>query len=57
MIAIILGAFRSSCLKKIPLRAVGHFETGVLPNVSCVVLLFIGLYDELTDAVKKQSII
>jgi uncharacterized membrane protein YgdD (TMEM256/DUF423 family) len=28
------------------------FETGCVPNVSCVVLLFIGLYDELTD-VKK----
>jgi hypothetical protein len=51
-----LGAFGAHALKKfLAVRAVGHFGR-TLPNVSCVVLLFIGLYDELTDAVKKQSI-
>jgi hypothetical protein len=44
-----------SCLKKfLAVEQLATFETGALPNVSCVVLLFIGLYDELTDAVKNN---
>jgi uncharacterized membrane protein YgdD (TMEM256/DUF423 family) len=54
MIAIILGAFHA--LKKFAVEQLATFETGVY-QMYHVVLLFIGLYDELTDAVKKNNLL
>ncbi len=55
MIAIILGAFGAHALKKfLSIEQLATFETGVRYQMyHALFLLFIGLYDELTDAVKK----
>jgi uncharacterized membrane protein YgdD (TMEM256/DUF423 family) len=55
MIAIILGAFGAHALKKfLAVEQLATFETGVRYQMyHALFLLFIGLYDELTDAVKK----
>ena len=55
MIAIILGAFGAHALKKIlSIAQLATFETGVRYQMyHALFLLFIGLFDELTDAVKK----
>lgn len=55
MIAIILGAFGAHALKKfLVVEQLATFETGVRYQMyHALFLLFIGLYDELTDAVKK----
>lgn len=55
MIAIILGAFGAHALKKfLAVEQLATFETGVRYQMyHALFLLFIGLYNELTDAVKK----
>lgn len=55
MIAIILGAFGAHALKKfLAVEQLATFETGVRYQMyHALFLLFIGLFDELTDAVKK----
>lgn len=55
MIAIILGAFGAHALKKfLAVEQLATFETGIRYQMyHALFLLFIGLYDELTDAVKK----
>ena len=55
MIAIILGAFGAHALKKfLSIAQLATFETGVRYQMyHALFLLFIGLFDELTDAVKK----
>ena len=55
MLAIILGAFGAHALKKfLAVEQLATFETGVRYQMyHALFLLFIGLYDELTDAVKK----
>ena len=55
MIAIILGAFGAHALKKfLSIEQLATFETGVRYQMyHALFLLFIGLFDELTDAVKK----
>ncbi|MFV8356229.1 DUF423 domain-containing protein [Flavobacterium sp. XS1P32] len=55
IIAIILGAFGAHGLKKfLAVEQLATFETGVRYQMyHALFLLFIGLYDELTDAVKK----
>ena len=55
IIAIILGAFGAHALKKfLAVEQLATFETGVRYQMyHALFLLFIGLYDELTDAVKK----
>ena len=55
MIAIILGAFGAHALKKfLAVEQLATFETGVRYQMyHALFLLFIGLYDELTEAVKK----
>ena len=55
MLAIILGAFGAHALKKfLAVEQLATFETGVRYQMyHALFLLFIGLYNELTDAVKK----
>jgi len=55
MIAIILGAFGAHALKKfLSIAQLATFETGVRYQMyHALFLLFIGLFDELTDVVKK----
>ena len=55
MIAIILGAFGAHALKKfLSTEQLATFETGVRYQMyHALFLLFIGLFDALTDSVKK----
>lgn len=55
MIAIILGAFGAHALKKfLSIEQLATFETGVRYQMyHALFLLFIGLFDVLTDSVKK----
>ena len=55
MIAIILGAFGAHALKKfLSIEQLATFETGVRYQMyHALFLLFIGLFDALTDSVKK----
>ena len=55
MIAIILGAFGAHTLKKfLSVEQLTTFETGVRYQMyHALFLLFIGLFDALTDSVKK----
>ena len=55
MIAIILGAFGAHALKKfLSIAQLATFETGVRYQMyHALFLLFIGLFDALTDSVKK----
>ena len=55
MIAIILGAFGAHALKKfLAVEQLATFETGVRYQMyHALFLLFIGLFDALTDSIKK----
>ena len=55
MIAIILGAFGAHALKKfLAVEQLATFETGVRYQMyHALLLLFIGLFDELTDFARK----